>query len=122
MSKYPISKEFFPFSHFTPPISEKFLEMAVPNMKTPKFIFKDKELETVRYEVESYDGEKIEVFLMSPKVSEKNMPCLVYLHGGGFVLAAAGYHYKNAIYYAKEAGCRVLFVNYRLAPSVNPDI
>lgn len=53
MNKYPVSKEFFPCSHFTPPISEKFLEMAVPNMKTPKFIFKDKELDTVRYEVES---------------------------------------------------------------------
>ncbi len=116
MSKYPISKEFFPFSHFTPPISEKFLAMAVPNMKTPKFIFKDKELDVVRYEVESYDGEKIEVFLMSPKVLGKNAPCLVYLHGGGFVLAAAGYHYKNVMCYAKEVGCKVLFVNYRLAP------
>jgi len=34
--KYRINKEFFPFSHFTPPISEKFLAMAVPHMKTPK--------------------------------------------------------------------------------------
>ncbi len=116
MSKYPISKEFFPFSHFKPPISEKFLAMAVSNMKTPKFIFKDKELDLVRYEVESYDTEKIEVFLMSPKALGKNSPCLVYLHGGGFVLAAAGYHYKNAMSYAKKVGCKVLFVNYRLAP------
>ncbi len=116
MSKYPISKEFFPFSLFTPPISEKFLAIAVPNMKTPKFIFKDKEIDVVRYWVESYDGEKIEVFLMSPKVLGKNAPCLVYLHGGGFVLPAAGYHYKNAMRYAREAGCKVLFVNYRLAP------
>jgi len=45
MSKYPISKEFFPFSCFAPPISEKFLAMAVPKMKTPKFIYKDKEIE-----------------------------------------------------------------------------
>lgn len=57
MSKYPISKEFFPFLYFTPPISEKFLAMAVPNMKTPKFLFKDKEISVIRYEVESYDGE-----------------------------------------------------------------
>ncbi len=116
MSKYPISKEFFPFSLFTPPISEKFLAIAVPNMKTPKFIFKDKEIDVVRYWVESYDGEKIEAFLMSPKVLGKNAPCLVYLHGGGFVLPAAGCHYKNAMCYAKEVGCKVLFVNYRLAP------
>lgn len=116
MSKYPISKEFFPFSHFTPPISEKFIAMAVPNMKTPKFIYRDKEVDVTSYKVKSYDGEKIEVFLMSPKALGKNAPCLVYLHGGGFVLAAAGYHYKNAMHYAKEVGCKVMFVNYRLAP------
>lgn len=116
MSKYPISKEFFPFSYFTPPISEKFLAMAVPNMKTPKFLFKDKEISVICYEVESYDGENVEAFFMSPKSLGENAPCLVYLHGGGFVLAAAGYHYKNAMYYAKEVGCKVLFVNYRLAP------
>lgn len=71
MSKYPIHKEFFPFSYFTPPISEKFLAMAVPHMKTPKFIFMDSKIDVVRYEVESYDGAKIEVFLMSPKALDK---------------------------------------------------
>ena len=119
MSKYKISKEFFPFSHFTPPISEKFLAMAVPNMKTPKFIFKDRDLDVSRCEIESYDGERIECFLMSPKSAGDKAPCLVYIHGGGFVLSAAGYHYKNAVRYAKEVGCRVVFVNYRLAPQ-NP--
>jgi len=119
MGKYEIKKEFFPFSLFTPPISEKFLAMAVPNMKTPKSIFKDKELDVVRHEIESYDGAQIECFLMSPKAIEAHAPCLIYIHGGGFVLAAAGYHYKNAMRYAKEARCKVVFVNYRLAPK-NP--
>ena len=115
--KYPIKKEFFPFSHFTPPISEKFLAMAVPNMKTPRYnIYKDKELNVTRHEVTSYDGEKIECFLMSPQLTVGRAPCLIYIHGGGFVLPAAGYHYKNAMRYAKEIGCRVVFVNYRLAP------
>ncbi len=114
--KYPIKKEFFPFSLFTPPISKKFLKMAVPNMKVPKWIYKDKELDVSRYEIESYDGEKIECFWMSPKALKDNVPCLIYIHGGGFVLPAAGYHYKNAMRYAKEVGCNVLFVNYRLAP------
>ena len=67
MGKYKIRREFFPFSHFTPPISEKFLAMAVPHMKTPKFIYKDKALDVTRHEIESYDAEKIECFLMSPK-------------------------------------------------------
>ena len=60
MGKYRIRKEFFPFSYFAPPISEKFLAMAVPHMKTPKFIYQDKALDVTRYEIESYDGEKIE--------------------------------------------------------------
>ena len=116
MAKYKIKREFFPFSHFTPPISERFLRLAVPNMKTPKYIYRDKELDVSRYEITSYDREKIECFLMSPKALTEKSPCLIYIHGGGFVLAAAGYHYKNAMRYAKEVGCRVLFVNYRLAP------
>ncbi len=115
--KYPIKKEFFPFSYLKPPISERFLAMAVPHMKTPKYIYKDKELDVCRHEVTSYDGEKIECFLMSPKALNGNVPCLIYIHGGGFVLSAAGYHYKNAMRYAKEVGCKVVFVNYRLAPN-----
>jgi len=116
MAKYKINREFFPFSCFTPPISEKFLKMAVPHMKTPKYIWGDKELDVSRHEIESYDGQKIECFVMSPKSVTENAPCLIYIHGGGFVLSAAGYHYKNAMRYAKEVGCKVVFVNYRLAP------
>lgn len=116
MAKYKISKEFFPFSHFRAPISEGFLKIAVPFMKPPKYIYRDKELDVSRVEITSYDGEKIECFMMSPKSLSGDSPCLIYIHGGGFVLAAAGCHYKNAMYYAKEVGCRVLFVNYRLAP------
>ncbi len=114
--KYPIKKEFWPFSHFTPPISEKFLKMAVPYMKTPKYIFRDEELDVSRHYIRSYDGENIECFMMSPKRLCKEAPCLIYIHGGGFVLPAAGYHYKNAMHYAKKVGCKVFFVNYRLAP------
>lgn len=117
--KYKIKKEFFPFSYFKPPISEKFLKMAVPFMKTPNFIYKDKKLDVKRYEIESYDNTKIECFLFSPKTLDNNAPCLFYIHGGGFVLPAASYHYKNAMNYAKRVNCKVMFVNYRLAPN-NP--
>lgn len=114
--KYKIKREFFPFSHFTPPISEKFLRMAVHHMKTPKFLFRDRELEVCRYEIKSFDSACVECFLISPKIADDPSPCLVYIHGGGFVLPAADYHYKNSMRYAKELSCRVFFINYRLAP------
>lgn len=115
--KYPIKKEFFPFNRFKPPINERFLRVAVPHMKTPKFIYKDKALSTREYEVQTQDNAKIQCLLFSPKGIEDNAPCLVYIHGGGFVLPAAGYHYKNAMRYAKDARCVVWFINYRLAPN-----
>ena len=116
MKKYDISWEFFPWNLFAPPISEKFLAMAVPHMKPPKALWKDASLDVATHEIESYDGQKIRCFVLSPKGSLQKLPCLVYLHGGGFVLEAAGYHYANAMRYAKEVGCKVVFPLYRLAP------
>ncbi len=116
MKKYPIGREFFPFNRFTPPISERFLAMAVPHMKEPKALGRSSGLRFSRHKVESYDGEKIECLILTPEGLPAKAPCLLYFHGGGFVLEAAGYHYKNAVRYAKEVGCKVAFVKYRLAP------
>ena len=116
MRKYAIRKEFFPWNLFAPPISEKFLAMAVPYMKPPKSLWRDKALDVTTHEIESYDGGTITCFVLSPKNLPAKAPCLIYLHGGGFVLEAAGYHYSNARRYAKEVGCKVVFPLYRLAP------
>ena len=116
MKKYPIHREFFPWNLFAPPISEQFLAMAVPHMKPPKFLWRDREMVVTTQQVACPDGEKITYFVLSPKNLTKKAPCLLYLHGGGFVLEAAGYHYANAMRYAKEVGCKVVFPLYRLAP------
>ena len=116
MKKYPIHREFFPWNLFAPPISEQFLAMAVPHMKPPKFLWRDREVVVTTQQVACPDGEKITCFVLSPKNLTKNAPCLLYFHGGGFVLEAAGYHYANAMRYAKEVGCKVVFPLYRLAP------
>lgn len=116
MIKYPIKREFFPWNLFAPPINQKFLAMSVPHMRPPKFLWRDKELDVTTHGIISYDGERITCFVLSPKCLPEKAPCLIYLHGGGFVLEAAGYHYRNAMRYAKEAGCRVVFPLYRLAP------
>ena len=116
MKKYAIKREFFPWNLFAPPISERFLAMSVPHMKPPKWLWRDQELTVTTHTVTSFDGETIPCFLLSPKALSQKSPCLVYLHGGGFVLEAAGYHYSNAVRYAKEVGCNVLFPLYRLAP------
>ena len=81
MKKYAISREFFPWNLFAPPISEKFLAMSVPHMKPPKTLWRDQELNVTAHELESCDGEKINCFVLSPKNLPAKAPCLIYLHG-----------------------------------------
>lgn len=117
MAKYKINREFFPFSHFIPPISERFLKLSVPHMKPPRGLVKNRSVCVTHHTVAGCDGAPVECLLLSPRpLNDAKAPCLIYLHGGGFVLPAAGYHYQNAVRYATEIGCRVLFVQYRLAP------
>lgn len=115
-TKYPISKEFFPFNRFTPPISPRFVALAQKHMKTPGFLWKDPELEVQKRTIPGYQGGEIELFLLSPKGIAAPAPCLLNIHGGGFVLEGGPSHYKLAMAYAKGAGCKVAYVRYRLAP------
>jgi len=116
MKKYAISREFFPWNLFAPPISRKFLSLAVPFMKPPKALWRDPDLEVTTHTIGTLDDAQITCFVLSPKDLPAGAPCLLYFHGGGFVLEAADYHYRNAMTYAKEVGCKVIFPLYRLAP------
>ena len=115
MKKYAISREFFPWNLFTPPISQRFLSVAVPHMKPPGALRRDKALDVRTHKI-PVNGGTIDCLIISPKGLSGKAPCLLYLHGGGFVLDAAGYHYTNAMCYAREVGCRVILPRYRLAP------
>lgn len=69
-----------------------------------------------RKTISARDGASIRALWYCPKGVAENAPCLVVFHGGGFVFPAAPYHYSLAREYAERAGCKVLFVDYRLAP------
>ena len=58
----------------------------------------------------------VKATVFSPEGAEKNMPALVYVHGGAFAYKPAVYQKKLAMIYAKEAGCIVFFPHYHLAP------
>ena len=116
-TKYPISKEFFPFNHFSPPMSRRFVQLAQKGMKTPGFLWKDPQLEVQSRRIPGYLGAEIEVFILTPKGLEAPSPCLLNIHGGGFVFEGSNSHFRLAMTYAKRALCKVVYVRYRLAPS-----
>ena len=120
--KYPINKEFSPYSRMTPPIQNaKMAGWMGSKMKPPRWVRKnrDHEVSIKKENIKSYDDAEISVVVIDPYGLEEVSPCLVYYHGGGFFFEGAGYHYKLAKQYALECECRVIFVQYRLAPK-NP--
>ena len=117
--KYPINKEFFPYSRMTPPIQNaQIAGWMGSKMKPPRWVRKnlDHEVSITKENIKSYDGATLSVFIIDPYGLEEISPCLVYYHGGGFFFEGAGYHYKLAKQYALACECRVIFVQYRLAP------
>ena len=117
MAKYPISKEFFPFNLFAPPMSKKFVLLAQKHMKTPKLLWQDPELDVQTRTIPGYQGSEIEIYIITPKGLPTPAPCLVNFHGGGFVFEGYNSHYQMAMAYAKEGRCKVVYVRYRLAPT-----
>lgn len=75
-----------------------------------------KDVKTKYIKIRAIDNKKVRCILYEPKNINDNAPCLIYFHGGGFVLPAGPYHYKYCRQYAKECNCKVIFVNYRLSP------
>lgn len=118
-NKYPISKEFFPFNKFAPPMSRRFVKLAQKGMKVPKFLFNDPLLNVQSRRIPGYQGAEIEVFIITPIGLPSPSPCLLNIHGGGFVFEGSSSHYRLAMTYAKEARCKTIYVRYRLAPD-NP--
>ena len=113
--KYAISREFFPFNMFAPPMSPAFVRLAQWGMKEPRFFRRDPALKVETHHV-PVEGGEITVDMIAPAGIASPAPCLVCYHGGGFVFRASDSHYRHAMTYAKEAHCRVAFVHYRLAP------
>lgn len=116
MAKYPISREFFPFNMFAPPMSSRFVLLAQKYMKPPKLLWQDPELDVQTLKIPGYQGGEIDIYIITPHDLPAPAPCLVNFHGGGFVFEGYNSHYQMAMAYAKEGRCKVVYVRYRLAP------
>jgi acetyl esterase/lipase len=69
-----------------------------------------------RITIPSCDQYAVPIVIIRPEALPSPAPALVYYHGGAFVMKPAPQHFENAVRYAREAECLVIFVEYRLAP------
>ena len=117
MAKYSISREYFPFSKIAPPLRDaRIAGWLGSKMKAPRRVFKNATVKVTSTKIPGYLGEEIELLIMEPNSPMGGSPALVYYHGGGFFFGASGCHYDMTMDYAALGGCKVVFVQYRLAP------
>lgn len=51
--------------------------------------------------------------------TDQKAPCMIYYHGGGFMMPLQEMMLRNAAYYAAHTGCRVFLPEYRYAPKAD---
>lgn len=113
--KYEYSDDFneitrFPTIIFTP-------ILIILNFILEFFVFSlSSDLKVTRKKIKTFDNKKIDLYIVEPRNYKEKLPCLVYCHGGGFVKKAGPRHYKLISEYINRAYCKVVYVDYRLAP------
>ena len=69
-----------------------------------------------RVQVEDIELDAMAFRVISPRGSTGNPPCVIYYHGGCFVSGGFATHDNQLRQLAWYSGCRVIAVQYRLAP------
>lgn len=116
-SKYPIHDELKTIAKVKSPRNRHILPMINQVMKAMFRCESDETVTVTPHMIAGYQNSMIPVSVIEPKnCSSEPMPCMVFFHGGGFMLRASNAHYQIAKEYAVRCGCKVVYPDYRLAP------
>lgn len=111
--KNKIDKEFGVYRYFHPPLNKisSLLSLLLWKEKIRR-LKTNHDLNINKIKIQQKENQ-IECYYFKPKKETKKI--MLYLHGGGFVFK--GYSsFPKCIRYAKEGNCKVLYVDYHLAP------
>lgn len=113
--KYAVDKEFSCIAWFKSPFSKFLFPFA--NWFLGLFSLKsDGKITVTKKKIQSKDGSVFKALLIEPKGNGGDLPCLVYMAGGGFAFKPAPSHYRLIKEYCLKTSCKVLLACYRLAP------
>lgn len=117
MSKYNIHADFAKYEKIQLPLSPWVLPLLNGVISTGFNLARPLEgVKSTKHTLQGYQEGLIDITIYEPIILQKNAPCLVYLHGGGFILKASPYLKTLVSTYALETPCKVVYVDYRLAP------
>lgn len=115
---YKISEDFSALCHeyFCNLKSKEFQQSLINGKKIWDNLSSDEKMKVNKYCIKSYDNSEITVRVLEPQNIGNNAPCLVYYHGGGFIIGLMEYHLNAIRNYVLGTPCKVVCVDYRLAP------
>lgn len=113
--KYNIDKRFGLWRHMRQPVmGERFFRLAERIVKTEKYFHSHKNVNVDTITVQTPDNYPLKSYLITPNKLTSNA-IILYLHGGGFCFKGSESHADICVRYANEVGCKLLYVEYRLA-------
>ena len=116
--KYAIDKQFGLWRHMRQPVmGERFFRLAERVVKTEKYFHSHKNVnvDTITVlTVQTPNNYQLKSYLITPNKLTSNA-IILYLHGGGFCFKGSESHAEICVKYANEVGCKLLYVEYRLA-------
>lgn len=116
--KYPLDDELKSLERHKIPAKIRLIPMM--NAISSRFKCESDEMATVtEYTITGYQDALLTALVIEPKDFKGLLPCLVYLHGGGFMLKSTTINQQTVKEYAAKTSCKVVYVDYRLAPD-NP--
>lgn len=83
---------------------------------TVAFFRPPRQIKRTKYRIDGCNGGKFGLTIYEPKDVGDKAPCLIYFHGGGFITRDFGFLHHVLCMYAQQVPCKVVLVNYRLAP------
>lgn len=115
--KYSIHDDFKPYAKFKMPFNRVMLPVINKFIRWSQKQKKPTEGVKIKTRIiPGFKNEPIEISIIEPTKCQQNVPCLIVLHGGAFAIGASAHHWNLAYEYALGTSCKVIFVNYRLAP------
>jgi len=113
--RYNIDKDLEPIARVKIPRIPKLLPLMNKVIDTMK-CQSDEWVEVKKVRIPGYQGVELSGLVLEPKNCVESLPCLVVFHGGGFMLKASASHYQIMKEYVSKLPCKVVYVDYRLAP------
>lgn len=114
---YSFDPELKAYSKIHAPLNPAFVSFMQKPMRLLYSLEHDDECVHIKKTSVAIDSKtSIRVLIYEPKNCNETLPCIYFLHGGGFVFNAAFHHFSLARRFTRELKIKTILADYRLAP------